>query len=97
MLCMITAGICDYCLSTKQAKIPLYPEAFPLGKHQLLGDLGQIQNSRLETHLCTHPQEGLPIHFVFCLQYCHYFVVYFQFVMFQFSNYLGDLFPHKLT
>jgi len=96
MLCMITEGICDYCLSTKQVEIPLNPEAFPSGKHQLLGDLGRIQNSRLVTHLCTHPQ-GLPIHFVFCLHYCHYFVVYFQLVMFQFPDYLGDLFPHKLT
>jgi len=65
VLCMITEGICDYCLSTKQAEIPLYSEAFPLGKYQLLGELGRIQNSRLETRLCTHPPKGLPIHFVF--------------------------------
>ena len=71
---MITEGICDYCLFTIQVEISLYPEAFHSGKYQLFGELGRIQNLRSETRFCTHPQEGLPIHFVFCLQYCHYFV-----------------------
>ena len=61
MLCMITEGVCDYCLSTKQVEISHYPEVFSSGKYQLLGELGRIQNSRSETRLCTELSENTAV------------------------------------